>query len=191
MTDEVAPLRRRFAPEDLEPSLQANGVGGTVVVQARASLDETTALLATAGQAPFVIGVVGWIDLTAPDAAEMLAGFGGRLVGIRHQVHDEPDATWVLRDEVQRGLTAVGAAGLAYDLLVRTRELPAAAETARRQPELRLVLDHVAKPPLVSGELDEWAEGVEALSRFPNVTCKLSGLVTEASADWRAAELVD
>src|SRR5262249_56697784 len=129
----------------------------------------------------------GGIGVTAPDAAEMLAGFGGRLVGIRHQVHDEPDATWVLRDEVQRGLTAVGAAGLAYDLLVRTRELPAAAETARRQPELRLVLDHVAKPPLVSGELDEWAEGVEALSRFPNVTCKLSGLVTEASADWRGA----
>src|SRR5262245_64211967 len=105
MTDEVAPLRRRFAPEDLEPSLQANDVGGTVVVQARASIDETTALLATAGQAPFVLGVVGWIDLTSPDPAETLAGLDdGRLVGIRHQAHDEPDASWLLRDDLQRGL---------------------------------------------------------------------------------------
>jgi len=190
MTDEVAPLRRRFAPEDLEPLLRANGVAGTVVVQARSSIDDTAELLATAGQAPFVLGVVGWIDLAAPDAAEELAGFDGPLVGIRHQVHDEPDPSWLLRDDVQRGLTAVAAAGLAYDLLVRTRELPAAVETARRQPGLQLVLDHAAKPPLASGELDEWAEGVAALSRFPNVTCKLSGLVTEAAADWHAEQLV-
>src|SRR5262249_30136249 len=175
MTDEVASLRRRFAPADLEPLLRAHGVAGTVVVQARSSLDETTALLGTVAQPPFVLGVVGWIDLTAPEAAATLAGFHGRrLAGIRHQVHDEPDAGWLLRADVQRGLTAVGAAGLAYDLLVRTRELPTALETARRQPELRLVLDHVAKPPLASGELDEGAAGVEALSRVPNVACKLS-----------------
>ncbi|HEV8098166.1 MAG TPA: amidohydrolase family protein [Gaiellaceae bacterium] len=190
MTDELASLRRRYAPGDLEPLLRAHGVAGTIAVQARASLDETAALLATAEQAPFVVGVVGWIDLTAADAAGTLAGFGGRLVGIRHQVHDERDARWLLRDDVQRGLRAVGAAGLAYDLLVRTRELPAALETARRHPELRLVLDHVAKPPLASGELDAWAAGVEALSRLPNVTCKLSGLVTEASPSWQADELV-
>lgn len=190
MTGEVASLRRRYAPGDLEPLLRTHGVGGTIAVQARASLDETAALLATAEQAPFVVGVVGWIDLTAVDAADTLAGFGSRLVGIRHQVHDERDASWLLRDDVQRGLRAVGAAGLAYDLLVRTRELPAALETARRHPELRLVLDHVAKPPLASGELDAWAAGVEALSRLPNVTCKLSGLVTEASPSSRADELV-
>jgi L-fuconolactonase len=186
----VAPLRRRFAPADLEPLLEAHGVAGTVLVQARASLDETTALLAAAAEAPFVLGVVGWVDLAAADAGETLAGFRNRLVGIRHQVHDEPDARWLLRDDVQRGLAAVGAAGLAYDLLVRTRELPAALETARRRPELRIVLDHVAKPPLASGELGAWAEGVEALSRLPNVSCKLSGLVTEAAPGWRADELV-
>jgi L-fuconolactonase len=190
MTDDLAALRRPFAPDDLEPLLRAYGVAGTVVVQARGSLDETAALLAIAEQAPFVLGVVGWIDVTAAGAAETLAGFGDRLVGIRHQVHDEADARWLLRDDVQRGLAAVGAAGLAYDLLVRTRELPAALETARRHPELRLVLDHVAKPPLADGELDEWAEGVEALSRLPNVTCKLSGLVTEAAPDWEVDELV-
>jgi L-fuconolactonase len=190
MTDEVAALRRSFGPDDLEPLLRAYGVAGTVVVQARGSLDETAALIATAEQAPFVLGVVGWIDLTACGAADTLAGFDDRLVGIRHQVHDEPDARWLLREDVQRGLAAVGAAGLVYDLLVRTRELPAAVETARRQPELRLVLDHVAKPPLVSGELDAWAEGVEALSRLPNVTCKLSGLVTEAAPDRPDDELV-
>jgi len=117
-------------------------------------------------------------------------GLGERLVGVRHQVHDELDARWLLRDDVQRGLAAVCGAGLAYDLLVRTRELPAALETARRRPELRLVLDHVAKPPLASGELGTWAEGVESLSRLPNVTCKLSGLVTEAAPGWTADELV-
>jgi L-fuconolactonase len=190
MTEEVAALRRRFAPADLEPLLREHGVTGTVLVQARASLDETAALLATGEQAPFVLGVVGWIDVTADGAGETLAGFAGGLVGIRHQVHDEADPRWLLRDDVQRGLAAVGAAGLAYDLLVRTRELPAALETARRRPELRLVLDHMAKPPLTSGELGAWAEGVEALSRLPNVTCKLSGLVTEASPGWRADELV-
>ena len=190
MTDEVAPIRRRFGPDDLEPLLREHGVDGTIVVQARASLDETRTLLATAEEAPFVVGVVGWIDLTAADAADTLASFGGRLVGIRHQVHDEPDEAWLLRGDVQRGLEAVGTAGLVFDLLVRTRELPAAIETARRRPALQLVLDHMAKPPLGSGQLDAWAEGVEALSRFPNVRCKLSGLVTEAPSGWRPDDLV-
>src|SRR4051794_21500098 len=176
MTDEVASLRRRYAPGDLEPVLRAHGVEGTIAVQARSSLDETAALLATAEQAAFVVGVVGWIDLTAADAADTLAGLGSPLVGIRHQVHDERDARWLLRDDVQRGLRAVGAAGLAYALLVRTRELPAALETARRHPELRLVLDHLAKPPLASGELDAWAAGGEGLSRRPDVTRQPPGV---------------
>jgi L-fucono-1,5-lactonase len=180
LTDEVAPLRRRFGPEDLEPELRRHGVGGTVLVQARSSLDETRALLETAATTDFVLGVVGWIDLTDPGAARALADPSGPLVGVRHQVHDEPESSWLLRTDVQRGLAAVADARLVYDLLVRTAELPAAVETASRHPELSFVLDHVGKPPLRSGELDAWAGLVAQLAELPNVTCKLSGLVTEA-----------
>ncbi len=172
MTDD---LRRRYGPEDLEPVLVEHGIAGTVVVQARHSLDETRELLEIAGATPFVLGVVGWLDLTG-DVEQQLASLDGTLVGVRHQVHDEPDAAWLLRDDVQRGLGAIGEAGLVYDLLVRTRELPAAVETVRRNPGTRFVIDHVAKRPR---EDDGWARGVAALAELPNVACKLSGLFTE------------
>ena len=191
MTEEVAAIRRRFGPEDLEPLLHEYGIDGTVVVQARGSVEETRWLLEIADATPFVLGVVGWIDLTDADVARVLADFtGGRLVGIRHQVHDESDPAWLLRDDVQRGIAAVGEAGLAFDLLVRTAELPAATETVRRHSDIRFVLDHLAKPPVREGDTAIWARGVAALADFPNVTCKLSGLVTEADwSTWRAAGL--
>jgi len=191
LTDEVAPLLRRFGPDDLAPLLQEHGVHGTVLVQARGSLDETRALLELAAATPFVLGVVGWIDLTDPDAAGVLARLDGKLVGIRHQVHDEPDPNWLLRSDVQCGLRAVADAGLVFDLLVRAAELPAATETARRLPALRLVLDHLAKPPIRSGELAGWEDGVAALAELPNVACKLSGLVTEAERGGDLAPYVE
>jgi L-fuconolactonase len=185
MTDEVAAIRRPFGPEDLEPLLHEYGIDGTIVVQARGSIDETRWLLEIADATPFVLGVVGWIDLADADVARVLADFtGGRLVGIRHQVHDEPDPAWLLRDDVQRGVAAVGEAGLVFDLLVRTAELPAAIETVRRHPDTRFVLDHLAKPPVRDSDTDIWARDVAALADAPNVTCKLSALVTEA--DWSA-----
>jgi L-fucono-1,5-lactonase len=192
MTDDVAPLRRRFGPEHLEPLLREHGVAGTIVVQARASLDETRELLELAQATPFVLGVVGWLDLTS-DVPAQLASLHGPLVGVRHQVHDEQDPGWLLRDDVQRGIAGVGEAGLVYDLLVRARELPAALETVRRHPEVRFVLDHAAKRPR---EDREWRAGVSALAEQPNVTCKLSGLFTEQdpvgtaelALDWFGAE---
>jgi L-fucono-1,5-lactonase len=191
MNDEMASIRRRFGPEQLEPLLREHGVAGTVVVQARASLDETRALLEIADATPFLLGVVGWVDVADPATADILDGFGEKLVGIRHQVHDEPDPRWLLRPDVQRGLEAVGEAGLAYDLLVRPRELRAAFEAARRQADTRFVVDHLAKPPIRDGAADEWARGLAALAELSNVTCKLSGLVTEAHwSSWSRDELV-
>ena len=191
LTDELAPIRRAFGPDDLAPLLAEHGVGGTVVVQARSSLDETCSLLATAAAVPFVLGVVGWADLTDPGLATALAGLGDELVGIRHQVHDEPDPRWLLRADVQRGLTTVGERGLVYDLLVRAAELPAAAEAARQNPGVSFVVDHLAKPPLREASTEAWAEGLTALAALPNVVCKLSGLVTEADwSSWRKDELV-
>jgi L-fuconolactonase len=180
MTDEVAPLRRRFGPEDLAPLLREHGVSGTVVVQARQELEESRELLAIADATPFVWGVVGWVDLTGAVAAQLAELAHPKLVGVRHLVHDEPDPGWLLRGDVQRGLAAVGEAGLVYDLLVRPRELPAALETVRRNPGLRFVLDHVGKAPRDRDEHATWERGVAALAERPNVVCKISGLFTEA-----------
>jgi L-fuconolactonase len=185
MVGAFAPLRRRFDSDDLATVLEANGVAGSVVVQARASLDETRSLLATAHASPSILGVVGWVDLTSPGLADELAalrhGVGGELlVGVRHQAHDEADSGWLLRSDVQRGIATAGAAGLAYDLLVRERELPAAIELARRHPDVRLVLDHLGKPPLTAGDLTAWLALVDELAACENVSCKLSGIVTEA-----------
>ena len=187
MTAEVAPIARAFGPADLAPRLAESGVDATVVVQARSSVDETRDLLATAAATPFIAGVVGWIDLVGAqggeDIAALRAGPGGEhLVGIRHQVHDEPDPAWLGRPDVRRGVAAVGRAGLAYDLLVRPRELPAALDLARDLPDVRFVIDHLAKPPIRDGLLEPWASRLAPFGDLPNVACKLSGLVTEA--DW-------
>jgi L-fuconolactonase len=187
MTDDVAPLRRRFGVEDLEPLLREHSVTGTVVVQARQSLDETRDLLAIAASTPFVLGVVGWVDLTGDVAAQLAEFEDFPLVGIRHLVHDEADPGWLLRDDVQRGLAAVGAAGLVYDLLVRVRELPAAIETARRHPGMRFVLDHVAKRPADVPAQRTWERRLAELAECANVACKISGLFTEAEPAATAA----
>jgi L-fuconolactonase len=197
MDDEVAAIRRPFGLEDLRPLLLANGVDRSVVVQTISSLDETREFLATAATSGFIAGVVGWADLTDRSIAhmlsELLGGPGGKLlVGIRHQVHDEPDPRWLLRDDVTRGIRAIGDAGLVYDFLVRARELPAALAVARRFPDIRFVIDHMAKPRIAAGPRDpDWEQALAPLSDLPNVTCKLSGLVTEARWDaWTPDDLV-
>jgi len=121
----------------------------------------------------------------------LIAGTGGdRLVGIRHQVHDESDPRWLCRADVRHGLEAVREHGLAYDLLVRARELPAAIETVRALPDLQFVLDHIAKPRISEGKDPEWREHMPGLAALPNVAVKLSGMVTEANwASWTPADL--
>jgi L-fuconolactonase len=180
-------LGRPFGPDDLRPLAGACGVDRVIAVQASSSLDETRRLLSLVDD--FVAGVVGWVDLTAPDVADTIASLGPGLVGIRHQVHDEPDALWLLRDDVRRGLHAVGDAGLAFDLLVRPRELRAALALARDVHDVRFVIDHLAKPPIASGELEAWAERMAPFARLEHVACKVSGLVTEA--DWQRWKVAD
>ncbi|WP_329126486.1 amidohydrolase family protein [Streptomyces sp. NBC_01465] len=192
---ELAPLRRDFTLADLEPEARAAGVAATVLVQTVTVAEETPEFLALADGSDLVAGVVGWTELTAPDVADTLAALrelpgGDRLVGIRHQVQGEPDPQWLLRPDVQRGLAAVAAAGLAYDLLVLPHQLPAAAKAAAQHPELTFVLDHLGKPPIASGTLEPWAEQVRALAALPNTVCKLSGMVAEAAWDtWTAEDL--
>ncbi|MGI5240028.1 amidohydrolase family protein [Dactylosporangium sp. CA-139066] len=189
------PMRRAFGPDDLRPALGAAGIDATVLVQTLSSLAETREFLAVADGTDVVRGVVGWVDLTSPavgdDLDELLDGPTGRwLVGVRHQVHDEPDPDWLRRDDVLRGLAAVQQRGLAYDLLVRARELPAATEAVRRLPGLPFVLDHIAKPRIADGRDEAWVRAMPALAAEPNVSVKLSGMITEADwAAWTPADL--
>jgi L-fuconolactonase len=195
LTDDLAAIRRPFGPEDLAPLIDSAGIERTVLVQTIASLAETRDFLAIASATSFIAGVVGWTDLTDPAVADTIAelgsGEGGlHLVGIRHQVHDEPDPAWLLRPEVNRGIAAVGAAGLAYDVLVRPRELPAALATTRAHPNVRFVIDHLAKPPIRSGEIEPWLTLMRPFESLDNVACKISGLVTEAHwGSWRLDDL--
>ncbi|MEO3805087.1 amidohydrolase family protein [Nonomuraea sp. B1E8] len=190
----MAPVRRTFTLDDLAGPAAAAGVSRTVLVQVLPDLDETREFLALAAGSELVAGVVGWIDLTAPDAADTLAGLThgqrGGLVAVRHGVQSEPDPGWLTRADVRRGLAAVAAAGLAYDLLTLPHQLPAAIDTVAAMPELTFVLDHLSKPPIASGELKPWRGRILELARHPNVFCKLSGMVTEADrASWQVADL--
>jgi L-fuconolactonase len=189
------PVRRAFTPDDLRgPAGEAN-IDGTVLVQTLSSPGETREFLELAAAVDFVHGVVGWVDLTSPavddDLDALLDGPAGRwLIGIRHQVHDEPDPDWLRRADVRRGLAAVQRRGLAYDLLVRARELPAATDTVRNFPDLQFVLDHIAKPRIADGHDDLWTQRMPALAAAPNVSVKLSGMVTEANwTSWTPGDL--
>ena len=181
---ELAPIRRSYGLKDLRPAAREAGVDATVLVQTVTVAAETPEMLALARRDPLIVGVVGWTDLTSPAVPDELARLaeapgGAYLAGIRHQVQGEPDPDWLRRPDVIRGLQAVAAAGLAYDLVILPHQLPSAAYAAAAVPELTFVLDHAAKPP-VAGDLARWEADLRALAAQPNVACKLSGLVTEA-----------
>ncbi len=183
------PIRRPYGLEDLRVRAAAAGVDRTVLVQTVSDEAETEEFLALASSSGgLVAGVVGWVDLAAPGVADALARLralpgGEHLVSARHQVQDEPDPDWLGRPEVRGGLRAVAEAGLAYDLLVLVPQLEAAVAAVRDLPEGRFVLDHAAKPAIAAGEMEPWAGALAELGKLPNVTCKLSGLVTEARWD--------
>ncbi|PZE25917.1 amidohydrolase [Curtobacterium sp. MCLR17_055] len=191
MDDSVAPIRRRFDVDDLRAATRSTDVTRTIVVQAVHDPGETAWLLE---QPEPVAGVVGWVDLTAPDVvdriAALIAGSGGdrpastRLVGIRHQAHDEPDPDWLARPEVVRGVRAVAAAGLVFDVLVRAREHRAALALLDAVPEGSFVLDHAGKPDIAGGD-PGWAGRIDDFAARPNVACKVSGMFTEAGPEWR------
>ncbi|MFI9384075.1 amidohydrolase family protein [Kutzneria sp. NPDC052558] len=187
-------LHRTFTLDDLAPLTAEAGIEASVLVQTITVAEETPEFLALAEASPLVRAVTGWTDLTAPDVAEALHALkevpGGRwLKGIRHQVQGEPDPEWLVREDVLRGLTAVGEAGLVYELLTLPSQLPAAIKAVAALPGTSFVLDHCSKPPITTGELEPWATQLRRLASLPNVTCKLSGLVTEASKDWTVEDL--
>jgi len=184
-TKDLPVLRRSFSYDELAPALRAHDIDGTVVVQTVCVPEETPQLLSLAAATRAITGVVGWTDLEADDVMDRLAALrggsgGGRLVGIRHQVQEESDPQWLARAAVRRGLAAVADAGLAYDLVVRSDQLPMVIDVVRALPQANFVLDHGGKPPIADGTLEPWRSHVRELAGCPNITVKLSGLATEA-----------
>jgi L-fuconolactonase len=184
ISEDMAVLRRDYLPASLLEEFHANGVRGGIVVQARQTLAETEWLIELRRGAPEILGVVGWVDLCSPSVRDDLARFEGELVGVRHILQAEKDDAFMLRESFVRGLTVLSERGLAYDLLIFPRHLANAEALVSRLPDLRFVVDHLAKPFIRDRQIEPWASALRRLARFPNVSCKLSGLVTEA--DFRA-----
>jgi L-fuconolactonase len=189
LTPQLDPIYRDYLPEDLAPQLQRAGVDSTVLVQAAPTVAETQFMLGLAAEHSFIAGVVGWVNFESPVAAETIGALAedAHLVGLRPMIHDIPDVAWVLKPELAPAIEAMIDHDLVFDALVRPQHLPVLSDFAGLYPELRLVVDHGAKPPLTSGDLSEWRHEMSLLARSTNAVCKLSGLVTEAGGASPAA----
>ncbi|CAN5826427.1 amidohydrolase family protein [soil metagenome] len=196
LVPDYGPIYRTFTPEELEPQLRAAGVDRTVLVQAANSFEDTDAMLASAREHPWIAAVVGWVPLEDPEAAARILDEqylrDPYFRGVRHLNHEEPDADWLVRPAVIEGLRVLQARGLVYEVVsVYPLHLGHVPALARACPDLAIVIDHLAKPPIKSGDLTAWAADLQAAAAFPDVHAKISGLNTAADwQTWRAEDLV-
>ncbi len=184
ITDDMATLKRDFLPGDLEPVLTANGIDGCVAVQASQSEEETLFLAKMAESYSIVKGVVGWVDLQSPTVYDRLEEFSlvEEIKGFRHVAQAEPD-DFLTRPDVIRGIRQLAAFDFTYDILIYPQQLKAALHLVRAVPEVKFVIDHLAKPRIGTQRINTWSNFMTEIAKCPNVSCKLSGLVTEA--DWQ------
>jgi L-fuconolactonase len=192
MPDEPSVLRQTFLPDRLARILTRNRFEGSVLVQANTQLEETRWLLDLASANEFIRAVVGWVDLTDPRLGSTLDELqkNPKFKGVRHPVQDEADDHWLMRDDVLAGLAELARRGLRYDLLLRPRHLPLVPRIAERVPDLRMAIDHIAKPFIAAQVREPWARDIETASKLPQVFCKLSGMITEADPkSWTAEHL--
>ncbi|MDX2430269.1 MAG: amidohydrolase family protein [Bacteroides sp.] len=193
MDDSMKVLKRDYLPAELEVEIKKAGVSGTVVVQARQIIEETRWLLEMAEQNSFIKGVVGWVDLRSPELQKQLKVFAThpKLVGVRHVIHDEADDDFMLRPAFVKGIEMLQDFDLTYDLLLFPKHLEKAIELVSMFPDQKFVLDHISKPFIKSGIMQPWKDDIEALAAQPNVWCKISGMLTEASLDaWKYKDFV-
>jgi L-fuconolactonase len=185
-------LRRNFLPEDLYPIIKEQNIDGTITVQADQSEDETNFLLKLADENDWIVGVVGWIDLTGNDIEQRLEHFSSqkKLKGFRHIVQAEPDSNFMLNEKFQNGISRLKHFNFAYDILVFPHQLPAAIKLSEKHPEQKFILDHIAKPFIKKNEIEPWASEIKELARNKNVFCKISGIVTEADhKNWKPEDI--
>ena len=191
--DTMSVLKQDYLPEDLELELHKTNTSGTVVVQARQSIDETRWLLDMADKHSFIKGVVGWLDLRSPVLEQQLKELAShpKLVGLRHVIHDEPDDDFMLGPDFMKGIAQLEAFELSFDLLLFPRHLARAVKLVRTFPNQRFVLDHLGKPDIKGGKMEPWKNDIATLAGYPNVWCKLSGMVTEADLkQWHYKDLL-
>ncbi|PVE25146.1 amidohydrolase [Microvirga sp. KLBC 81] len=191
MSPDVEVLYRDYGPEDLQPLLARHDIDRTILVQAAPSVAETEFMLEIAEAAPFVAGVVGWVGFTDPDSAQTIERLATNplIVGFRPMVQDIPDDDWLLRPDLTVAFLTLVEQRLVFDALVLPRHLSRALVVADRYPDLSIVIDHGAKPLIREGLLDPWRADMAAMAARPNTVCKLSGLVTEARAEWTIDDL--
>jgi L-fucono-1,5-lactonase len=188
----LEPIRRDFLPGDLRPLLDAAGIDRCVLVQTQHTVEENRWALGLAREHDWIAGIVGWVDLASPGCEEQLLEFRDqpKFVGVRHITQDEPDDDFIVRPEVLRGLKVLEKHGVPFDLLFYARHLKHVPALAAHLPGLKMVIDHLSKPKIKEGLIDDWRRDLRAAARYPNVNCKLSGMVTEADwANWTPADL--
>jgi L-fuconolactonase len=186
INDDMEIIREDFLPEDLEPILNEYGFNGCVSVQADQTEAENTMLLDHAAKHSFIKGVVGWVDLKADNVEERLDYYQQfkKLKGFRHILQGEADRAYMLHPDFKKGISKLKQFGYTYDILIFTDQLGYANEFAAAFPDQPLVIDHLAKPKIKDGDINQWAADIKTIAQNKNVSCKLSGMVTEA--DWRA-----
>lgn len=190
--DEMAVIRKIFMPEDLKSTLAKTEVEGVISVQARQSLEETDWLLKLASGTDFIKGIVGWVPLADPAAEEILEKYltNKWLKGVRHVVQGEPDPEFILRKDFNRGISFLKKYNLVYDILITENQLPNTIRFVDQHPDQQFVLDHIAKPKIRTNEIHAWSKNLKELGRRENVSCKISGMVTEANyKTWNEAQL--
>ena len=185
-------LTRNFLPDDIRPLLESNGIDRTVLIQAHESIEEARWFLELADSNDFIAGVVVWVDLVDPDVGHVLDELmkQPKLVGVRHGVEHDADQAWLTRDASIRGLKELAARGIRYDLLTRPHQLEYVPAIAEKIPDLKMVVDHISKPPIASGEMEPWATDIASVAAIPGIYCKVSGMVTEADrSNWKPDDL--
>ena len=182
--DDMEVIRKNFLPKDLLPVLQENNMDGCIAIQADQSINETNFLLELANENDFIKGVVGWVDLRKENLEEQLEQYISfkKLKGFRHIVQAEEQVDFLLRDDFCKGISLLQKHGFTYDILIYPKQLKFAIDFVKRFPEQFFVIDHLAKPNIRESKIDEWKKEIKLIAAFPNVYCKLSGMVTEA--DW-------
>lgn len=185
INEDMKVIQRDFLPSDLQPVLQQNGIEGSVVVQSDQSATENEFQLQNANNNDFIKGVVGWVDLQSPNIKEQLQELSRhkKLKGFRHVLQSEPDPAFMMRPDFLRGIRCLRQFDFTYDILIYPKHLSYAKQLVAAFPDQPFVIDHMAKPFIKDGIIEDWKRDMVAFAQHENVSCKISGMVTEA--DWK------